>query len=114
MALPHLDDIAKSYRRKGVVFLPVCVSDTRDDYTHWLGLHKNYTMEFFYDPAGENGFGFSSTKYRVDGYPTQFVIGKNNRIVGTFVGYDAQGDPYETALAKSINKALAARWRHGS
>ena len=107
-SLPHTDALAKVYRPKGVVFMPVCVSDTKEAFTTWLTSHSALTMSFLYDPAGRTGESFSNKLYGADSIPTQFVVGKDGKIVATFVGYDSDGDPTEKSLAAAIDKAIAA------
>jgi thiol-disulfide isomerase/thioredoxin len=105
MSLPHTDKIAQRYLSKGVVFLPVCVWDTKDSFTKWLPDHKSMKMRFLFD-TGSQSTSFATTRYKVDGIPTQFVIGRNGEIAATLVGYDSD-DPNEKELTAAIDKALA-------
>ncbi len=107
-SLPHTDAIAKKYMKQGVVFLPVCSWDDHDAFNVWLKAHKSFVMAFYFDPAGrDEGGSIASKLYGVDGIPTQYVIGKDRKVIASFVGYDQAGDPNETGLTTSLDKAIA-------
>ncbi len=108
ISLPHTEQVFKKYQAKSVVFLPVCVWDTKANFTAWLPQHKSLTMTFLFDPAGESDTNVWVAQYGVNGIPSQFVIGKDGKIVSSFVGYDESTDPNELTLQAAIDKALAA------
>jgi thiol-disulfide isomerase/thioredoxin len=109
LALPHTAKIAAKYMSKGVVFMPVCVADTQSNFIDWLPQHKSLGMTFLWDPAGRDAPGFCHNLYHADSEPTQFVVGKDGKIVATLVGYAPDIDPDETALSAAIDKALAVQ-----
>jgi thiol-disulfide isomerase/thioredoxin len=104
-SLPHTDAIAKAWEPKGVVFLPICTSDTEDNFKSWLKTHKDMGMQFYFDPAGQSDSNISAKLYGVEGIPTQYVIGADGKVQTSFVGYDEQGDPHEQALNLALKKA---------
>jgi peroxiredoxin len=104
--MPHTDAIAKVFQSQGVVFLPVCSVDSRDDFNAWTSRHKRYVMQFYFDPACENLVNIGTTLFGSDVLPTQFVIGRNGEVLKSFVGYDDTGDPNERDLADAIKSAL--------
>jgi len=106
-SLPHTDSIAKTFKAKGVVFLPICTWDQKPAFTTWQKAHAAWTMSFYFDPAaGNEGSSIASKLYGVDGIPTQYVIGKDGKVAYSTVGYDEQNDPKESELVKALNKAL--------
>ncbi|MEO7718388.1 MAG: redoxin domain-containing protein [Capsulimonas sp.] len=104
-SLPATDKLAKKYKGKNVVFLPVCSWDDKSAFTPWVKQRKNWTMKFYFDPAGRGAKNIASGLYKVSGIPTQFVIGKDGKVAVGFVGYD--GAEGEKKLSNAIDKALA-------
>ncbi len=104
-ALPGTDKVAKEYQPKGVVFLPVCSWDDKSAFTPWVNDRKNWSMTFYFDPAGRGKDSIAGTLYKVSGIPTQFVIGKDGKVAWSTVGYD--GENGEKNLSAAIEKALA-------
>jgi thiol-disulfide isomerase/thioredoxin len=104
-SLPATDKLAKKYKGKDVVFLPVCSWDDKSAFTPWVKQRKNWTMKFYFDPAGRGAKNIASGLYKVSGIPTQFVIGKDGKVAVGFVGYD--GAEGEKKLSNAIDKALA-------
>jgi len=105
-SLPGTDKIAKKYASKGVVFIPVCSWDEKSAFTPWVNKHKTWTMTFYFDPAGRADTNIAASLYKVSGIPTQFVIGKDGKVLAGSVGYE--GEESEKNLTSSIDKALAA------
>ena len=105
MSLPHTNEVAKQFADKGVVVLAVCVSDTQAAFDGWLPQHPEYdAITFAFDPAKRGGPLGSGPLYHVSGIPTQYVIGKDGKVIVSFVGY---GGP-TTDLADAITKAVSA------
>jgi thiol-disulfide isomerase/thioredoxin/outer membrane lipoprotein-sorting protein len=103
-ALPGTDKIAKAYKSKGVVFLPICSWDQKSAFTPWVKQRKNWTMTFYRDPTARGDKSIASGLFKVSGIPTQFVIGKDGKVSDSFVGY--HGSESEQKLVKAIDKAL--------
>ena len=105
MSLPHTNEVAKLFADKGVTVLAVCVSDTQVAFDDWLPKHPEYdAITFAFDPARHGGPPGSGRLYHVSGIPTQYVIGKDGKVIASFVGY---GGP-TTDLADALTKAVAA------
>lgn len=104
-SLPHTNEVAKEFAPKGVTVLAVCVSDTKDAFDGWLPKHKEYSsITFAFDPSGRKKPSVVNKLYHVSGIPTQYVIGKDGKVVTSFVGY---GGP-TSGLADALTKATAA------
>ncbi len=104
-SLPHTNEVAKQFADKGVVVLAVCVSDTQTAFDGWLPQHPEYdSITFAIDPSKRGDPNATGHLYHVSGIPTQYVIGKDGKVVTSFVGY---GGP-TTDLADAITKATAA------
>ena len=104
-SLPHTNEVAKQFADKGVVVLAVCVSDTKAAFDGWLPKHPEYdSITFAIDPTKRGDPDVAGRLYHVTGIPTQYVIGKDGKVITSFVGY---GGP-TTDLADAITKATAA------
>ena len=105
-SMPHTQEVAKKYKDQDVIVLAVCTSDTRANFTKWVAAkHSVYpNISFTCDPNERGSATYadraSQKLYGVKGIPTQFVIGKDGKIAGTFVGYEDGDDRLEKALAK--------------
>jgi len=105
-SLPHTNEVAKQFADKGVVTLAVNVWDNKDAFDAWLPKHPEYdSIKFALDPTQEHGKDVASLLYHVSGIPTQFVIGKDGKVLKSFVGY---GGP-TSDLADAITQASAAQ-----
>ena len=105
MSLPHTNEVAKQFADKGVIVLAVCVSDTQAAFDGWLPKHPEYdSIMFAIDPSKRGDPKATGHLYHVSGIPTQYVIGKDGKVIVSFVGY---GGP-TTDLADAITKASAA------
>jgi thiol-disulfide isomerase/thioredoxin len=95
MALPGLNALAK--KNPDVVFLTVNVQDTTAAFQAWRAQNTGLSsLRFMSDPTGT-----STMAYKVQGLPTQYVIGRDGRIAASFVGFSGS----ETALELTIQKA---------
>jgi thiol-disulfide isomerase/thioredoxin len=102
-SLPSTNEVAAKYKSKGVVFLAVNVWDHQKDFNDWLPKHKQLSsLHFLIDPSSQS-HDVASKLYNVSGIPTQYVIDRNGRVVGSVVGYG--GDDAE--LVKNVKAALA-------
>ena len=99
MSLPHTTKVAKQYAGKGVTVLAVNVWDKPDAFEAWLPKHPEYSaLTFAIDPTKVDAKGIATGLYGVSGIPTQYVIGKDGRIVKSIVGYDEGSTALEDAL----------------
>lgn len=104
LSLPGSNKLAADYASKGVVFLGICSWDTKDNFAKWLGAHKSWAMQFAFDPAGEDqSKSIAYTKFGVFGIPTQYIIGRDGKVVGSMDYYD----PSDRHVRKLIDSALA-------
>ena len=104
-SLPHTNEVAKQFAGKGVVVLAVCVSDTQAAFDGWLPKHPEYdSITFAIDPTKRGDPDVANRLYHVTGIPTQYVIGKDGKVIVSFVGY---GGP-TSDLADAITKAMGA------
>ena len=99
MSLPHTTKVAKQDADKDVVVLAVNVWDTPKAFQAWLPKHPQYdTLNFAIDPGEDRDKGIASGLYGVSGIPTQYVIGKDGRIVKSIVGYEPGSTDLEDGL----------------
>ena len=99
MSLPHTTKVAKQYADKGVTVLAVNVWDKPDAFQAWLPKHPEYgTLRFAIDPSKDAAAGIATGLYGVSGIPTQYIIGKDGRVVKSIVGYDEGSTALEDAL----------------
>ncbi len=99
MSLPHTTAVAKQYADKGVTVLAVNVWDKPELFQAWLPKHPQYGgLNFLIDPAKDDAKGIATGLYGVSGIPTQYVIGKDGRVVKSIVGYEEGGTALEDAL----------------
>ena len=116
-SFPHTQRIAAQYKDQGVVVLASCTSDTRAAFDKWVPANqpKYADILFAADPNARGTPTFdkraSSALYGVTGIPTQFVIGRDGKIVASIVGNDGDSDPRtEGALALAgvkVDEAIA-------
>jgi peroxiredoxin/outer membrane lipoprotein-sorting protein len=101
VSMPHLEKVYKQVKAKGVSVLAVCVWDDKANFDKWVTDKKGiFSFPVVFDPAGRSGVSVA-TPFGVSGIPSQFVIGKTGKIVGSSVGY-SDGD---TDLEKNLAAA---------
>ncbi|MDB6115952.1 MAG: Thiol-disulfide isomerase or thioredoxin, partial [Lacunisphaera sp.] len=120
-SMPHTQRIAAQYKDQDVVVVASGTSDTIAKFKEWIPKNqpKYPDLQFFFDPNERGGDKFeqraSSVLYHVVGIPTQFVIGRDGKIVATIVGNGGEGDPRtEGALALAgvkVDDAIATKGR---
>lgn len=104
-AMPNNDRIYRKYRDQGVVLLGITADDSREAYDGWLQRNAGkYEFTMYFDPAAKEGWKQSpfNVDYKVTGFPTMFVIGRDGKLTETFGGGGA-GEDYrlEYALARA-------------
>ncbi len=106
-SFPHTQKVAAKYKDQGVVVLAAGTSDTIKAFKEWIPKHqpKYPDLVFVFDRNERGAATFeeraSAKHYRVQGIPTQFVIGRDRKIVAAIVGNGGEGDARtEAALAK--------------
>jgi peroxiredoxin len=107
LSLPHTQEVARQFKDQGVVVLAVCTSDTRAKFESWMNAKQaNYPdVAFTCDPNDRGSAAYddraSKKLYGVTGIPTQFIIGRDSKIVTVLVGYDTDDVRLEAALARA-------------
>ncbi len=119
-SMPHTQKLAAAYKDQGVVVIASGTSDTIAKFKAWIPQNQSKypDLQFFFDPNERGSATFndraSSKHYGVTGIPTQFVIGRDGKIVATIVGNGGESDTRtEAALAKAGIKVDAARAAEG-
>ncbi len=107
-SFPHTQKIAEKYKDQDVVILASGTSDKTAKFNEWIPKNqpKYPDMVFAYDTNERDSATFderaSSKLYHVVGIPTQFVIGRDGKIVATIVGNGGEKDARsEAALARA-------------
>ena len=119
--MPHTQRIAAQYKDQDVVVVASGTSDTIAKFKEWIPKNqpKYPDLQFYFDP-NERGSGTfeqraSQVLYHVEGIPTQFVIGRDGKIVATIVGNGGEEDARtEGALALAgvkMDATVAAKGR---
>ncbi|MFO1452528.1 MAG: TlpA disulfide reductase family protein [Opitutaceae bacterium] len=120
-SFPHTSQIAKQYKDQDVVVLASGTSDTIAAFKKWIPANapKYPDILWAFDPNERGSATFderaSNKHYAVVGIPTQFVIGRDGRIVSVIVGNGGAEDARtETALADAgvkVEPAVVAKGR---
>jgi peroxiredoxin len=118
-SFPHTQKIAAAYKDQGVVVLASGTSDTIAAFKKWIPANQpRYAdMVFVFDPNERGSATFekraSASLYGVTGIPTQFVIGRDGKVVASIVGNEGASDTRtEGALALAgvkVDAAIAAK-----
>ena len=105
-SFPHTQKLAAKYKDQDVIVVASGTSDTIAAFKKWIPANqpKYAAMQFFFDPNERGSATFdkraSSSLYGVSGIPTQFVIGRDGKIVASIVGNGGDTDTRtEGALA---------------
>ena len=102
-SLPSTNAVAERFRDKGVVVLGINVWDTPEAFQAWLLSHKKLSaITYAIDPSKDSK-DIASTLYNVSGIPTQYVIGRDGKIVAALVGFSGT----DALLVDAVRKALA-------
>lgn len=104
LSMPDINELARKFKGKNVVFLAVDGGDADDDYRAWYPKHKSYdALVFVRDPA-ERAKSVAKTLYKVSGIPAQFVVSKTGKVTFSSVGYGGPMVNLENAITKAANK----------
>lgn len=87
--MPHIQALRQSLGPKGLTVLSINTWDSAARMQAFLKAHPQYTSTFLYDaqPAESS---VAVSKYHVYGIPTVYVIGKDGKVAGAFIGDDPQ------------------------
>jgi thiol-disulfide isomerase/thioredoxin len=89
-AMPGLERLHLATQDQGVIVLGLCVWDTRENFDKWIKepqVKTTYPMAF--DPAGRDDSNIAKSKYNVSGIPTFYIVDREGKIAGAFVGAGA-------------------------
>lgn len=103
-SMPHFEKVYQATKDKGVEILAVAVWDAPEDYQRWVVANRGkYSWNFYFDPAGKDTNNSIARKlYNVSGIPTEFVIGRDGKVVESLVGFQGETDKrLEAALQKA-------------
>jgi hypothetical protein len=103
VSMQHAEKVGAATKTQGVVVLASCTSDTRQAFEEWLKKNQpTYPSLVFSHDAAERGEARAARKlYGVTGIPTQFVIGRDGKIVAVNIGY-GEGDTRLEEELKSL------------
>ena len=114
-SFPHTQAIAAEYKDQGVVVVASGTSDTNAKFREWIPRNQSKypDLRLVFDYLHEQGSAafddrVSSKLYGVEGIPTQFVIGRDGKIVGVNVGFEADDVRTEALIARAGAKVAAA------
>jgi cytochrome c biogenesis protein CcmG, thiol:disulfide interchange protein DsbE len=98
---PHLEEVWRENRNRGVVVLGLDSKDFRKDANRFV---RRFDWTF---PVVFDGPGNVSERYGVTGYPETFVIDREGRVVDAIVGaVDSEED--QARLRDAIDRAVEA------
>ena len=104
VSMPHVEETYKKTKDgKDLVVLAVCVWDDRKSFELWVKKNEQtYTMPFIHDVAGrDNANSIAAKLYKVSGIPTKYLVGRDGKVVGSFVG---SGEENEKAIDSELVK----------
>lgn len=117
-SMPHTQEIAKEFKGQDIVVLAVCTSDSRVNFEKWVKANqeKYPDIQFTCDPNERGSAQYderaSKKLYGVRGIPTQFLIDKEGKLLGTIVGYDSEDNRMVALLGRSnikVDPTLSAK-----
>ncbi len=107
-SLAHTAEVAKKTESDGVIFLSVNVWDTEEAFDKWVPAHPEFAPLIFTIDVWGGGQGLPpqgqdvATKYyNVIRIPTQYIIGRDGKIVASIVNYSGPTEALEKAIAKA-------------
>lgn len=106
IAMPGLQKLYDQVRDQGVVVLSLCVYDEQEAYDAWIAKHnkKDYTFTFAFDPAGKTDkSSIAGQLFGVSPLPSMYVIDREGKIAGTFIGTGQEEKIKAVLTANGIN-----------
>lgn len=108
-SMPHLAGVTKQLKAQEVAVLALCVWDERPVYDSWVAKNSaRFPFPTAFDSLGRENGNIAGTLYKATGIPTQYVIGKDGRILAGFVGFEGKNDRRLEAILKKNGVKLAA------
>jgi thiol-disulfide isomerase/thioredoxin len=115
VSMPGLEEVYQQIKDKDVVVLSLNTWDDKEDFKTWVKENSGtkYHFNFVRDPAEGDRAGIRKASiakrlYKVPGIPTMYVIDKQGKIAGGFVGSGNEATLVKT-LAKVGLKAKAPK-----
>lgn len=101
-SLPSTNEIAHRYADKDLVVLAVDIWDSKKGFRSWLS-HRTGgdAIRFVIDPRPQ-GKDVATTLYHISATPTQYVIGKDGKIVTVVEGYEGPSEQLEGAIRAAV------------
>jgi peroxiredoxin len=84
--LPHLQKIHAKLKAQGFEIISINSGDPANVISKY---HKE--QKFGFPMVMDTKAGLVAGKYKVEAYPTNYLVGKDGKIKATFVGFDEQG-----------------------
>lgn len=109
-SLPHTQEVARRYKDQGVVIIANCTSDSRKNFEKFAKANESKYRDLLLtsDPHEKGAERASSKLYGVSGIPSQFIIGRDGKVVMSLEGYEEGEVRLEAALARAGIKVDAA------
>lgn len=86
MEFPHLEEMYKAMKSKGLNVIGVNYNDTMEDVQ---AFRKEFKLTMPLVLGGSDSKGVSAV-YGVKGYPTNFVLDKDGKVVAKIIGGDIE------------------------
>ena len=86
MEFPHLEEMYKAMKSKGLNVIGVNYNDTMEDVQ---AFRKEFKLTMPLVLGGSDAKGVSAV-YGVTGYPTNFVLDKDGKVVAKIIGGDIE------------------------
>jgi peroxiredoxin len=107
-SMPHTQHVAAATKTQDVIVLAACTSDSRANFEAWVKKNQAEYPDLIFanDPLGRDGpvekyaERVSQKLYGVNGIPTQFVIGRDGKVLNVFTGYGEGDNRLVEELAK--------------
>ncbi len=108
-AMPHVQSLAKQYKNQDVVVLAAGTSDKREDFEKFVKENNSKYPDVIWthDKEEKSDDRASKKLYDVSGIPTQFVIGRDGKVVDVVVGYMKGEVILDAALSRAGIKVPA-------
>ncbi|MFM7322722.1 MAG: TlpA family protein disulfide reductase, partial [Armatimonadota bacterium] len=103
-SMPHLEEVWRKTREKGVAVLAVCVFDEKSAFEAWVPKNADkYSFPVAFDAAGrDSAKSIAGKLFGVSGIPSTFIIDKDGKVVEGLVGFGGDNDKrLEEALRKA-------------
>lgn len=99
MAMPEIQALHEEVSEQDLTILSINTWDTLKGMQTFLQAHPEYTSVMLFDPS-KSPESVATSKYRVTGIPTLYLIDRDGLIASSFVGYSPDGlKALRTALA---------------